>query len=296
MNDDVTNDDVVEERTSRPQLDELPVADVIERLLDAEARVVPALRAAAGQLASAATSLARSVTAGGRLVFVGAGTSGRLAAAEVAELPGTFGIEPGRCCAVIAGAESEIVDDSAEDDEAAGAAGISVLDLGSEDTLVAVAASGSTPFTLAAARAAKAAGATVIAVVTTHGSPLAALADRAVEVVPGDEVVRGSTRLTAGTAQKIALNALTTAAMAAAGRVHGDLMIDVVPANAKLRDRLAGIVAEIADCSRSEAAEALAACDGNGRAAVLHLVHGLPPDAAARRAAAYGSLRDALEG
>jgi N-acetylmuramic acid 6-phosphate etherase len=188
-----------------------------------------------------------------------------------------------------------VPDDSAEDDEAAGAAGVSVLDLGSDDTLVAVAASGSTPFTLAAADAAKRAGATVIAIVTAHGSPLAALADEAVEVVPGDEVLRGSTRMTAGTAQKIALNALTTAAMAAAGRVHGDLMIDVVPANAKLRDRLAGIVAEIAGCSPAAAADALAACAGNGRAAVLHLTRGLPPDAAVKRAASHPSLRSALE-
>lgn len=292
----MVNDDDVNDDAGRAELDELPVAEVIDRLLDAEARVVPAVRAAAGQLAAAATALARSVTAGGRLVFAGAGTSGRLAAAEAAELPGTFGLAPARCCTVIAGAATTLIDDAAEDDDLGGAADVQALDLGPDDTLVAVAASGSTPFTLAAAHAAHAAGAAVIAIVTTHGAPLASIADAAVEVVPGEEVLRGSTRLTAGTAQKVALNALTTAAMAAAGRVHGDLMIDVVPANAKLRDRLTGIVAEIAGCSTSEAADALATCAGNGRAAVLHLVRALPPDAAIREAAAHPSLRAALDG
>src|SRR5581483_2624032 len=111
--------------------------------------------------------------------------------------------------------------------------------------LIAVAASGRTPYTLAAAEAAAAAHVPVVAVVNVAGSRLAALATVAIEAVTGDEVLRGSTRLAAGTAQKVVLNVLTTAAMAAAGRVHGDLMVDVVPANEKLRDRAAGIVAEI---------------------------------------------------
>jgi N-acetylmuramic acid 6-phosphate etherase len=212
-----------------------------------------------------------------------------LAAAEAAELPGTFGIASQRCLAVIAGA-----DDAAEDDAAAGPAGVQALALGADDVLVAVAASGRTPFTLAAAAAARAAGATVIALVNAAASPLAEQADVAVELVVGDEVLRGSTRLTAGTAQKIALNVLTTAAMSHAGRVHGNLMIDVVPANAKLRDRAAGIVAEIAGCSRSDAATALDACEGNARAAVLHLALGLEPADASARAAAHRSLRAAL--
>jgi N-acetylmuramic acid 6-phosphate etherase len=275
-------------------LDVLPVAAVVEHLLDAEARVLPALRAVGADLAAAATVLARGVTGGGRLVFAGAGTSGRLAAAEAAELPGTFGIAAERCCPVIAGSDSVAVDDAAEDDDAAGAAGVRVLDLGPADVVIAVAASGRTPFTVAAAEAARDAGAKVIALVNAPDSPLAKLADVAVEALVGDEVLRGSTRLTAGTAQKIALNALTTAGMALAGHVHGDLMIDVLPANAKLQDRLAGIVAEIAHSSPAEATAALAACGGNGRAAVLHLARGLPPPEAIRAAQRHPSLRAAL--
>jgi N-acetylmuramic acid 6-phosphate etherase len=279
----------------RPALDVLPIADVLDRLLDAEARVLPSVRAAAVDLAAAASLLSDSISAGGRIVFVGAGTSGRLAAAEAAELAGTFGIAAARCCPVIAGADSDAIDDAAEDDDAAGAAGIRVLDLDQDDVVIAVAASGRTPFTVAAANAAREANATVIAIVTALTSPLAAIADVAVEVSLGDEVLRGSTRLTAGTAQKVALNALTTAAMAAAGRVHGDLMIDVVPANAKLQHRLAGIVAEIAGCSPSEATVAIERCDGNGRGAVLHLVRGLSPADAIREAAVHPSLRAALD-
>lgn len=284
--------------SDRPALDVLPIADVLDRMLEAEARVLPAVRAAAAGLAAAAKLLSDSITAGGRLVFVGAGTSGRLAAAEAAELPGTFGIAAARCCPVIAGVDSDAhaAGDAAEDDDAAGAAGIRVLDLDQDDVVIAVAASGRTPFTVAAAKAAHEASAKVIAVVTSPTSPLAALADVPVEVLIGDEVLRGSTRLTAGTAQKVALNALTTAAMAAAGRVHGDLMIDVLPANAKLQDRLAGIVAEIAGCTTSEAAAAITACDGNGRAAVLQVVRGLSPADAIREAAAHRSLRAALGG
>jgi N-acetylmuramic acid 6-phosphate etherase len=285
---------VVTDAADRPALDALPTADVIALLLGAEERVLPAVRAAAADLARAAELVTRTVTAGGRLVFAGAGTSGRLAAAEAAELPGTFGIPAALCCAVIAGADAETPDDAAEDDDEAGAAGVSVLDLGPDDVVVAVAASGRTPFTVAAAAAARAAGAAVIVIVTAAGSPLAAGADVAVELAVGDEVLRGSTRLTAGTAQKVALNALTTAGMAAAGRLHGDLMIDVVPANAKLRARLAGIVAEIAGCAPGAAADALAACAGDGRAAVLQIALDLSPAEAIARAATHSSLRSAL--
>jgi N-acetylmuramic acid 6-phosphate etherase len=160
--------------------------------------------------------------------------------------------------------------------------------------LVAVSASGSTPYTVALARAAKEAGTAVVAVTTARPSPLAALADVAIEVCIPPEVLRGSSRLTAGTAQKIVLNAITTAAMARLGRVHGDLMIDVEPANAKLRGRLADIVADIAGCSPTDAAQALERCDDNGRAAVVHLICGLPPERAQAVAAEHARLRDAL--
>lgn len=282
--------------SDRPELDRLPIEQVIDLLFDAEARVVPALRRVAPALAAAAQLLADAVSAGGRLVFSGAGTSGRLAAAEAAELPGTFGIDANRCLAVITGAATAVTDEPAEEDDAAGGtAAVRALELAAGDVVIVVAASGRTPYTLAVAEAARDAGAAVIAVVNAAQTPLAQLATAAIEVVVGDEVLRGSTRLTAGTAQKVTLNTLTTAAMARAGRVHGDLMIDVVAANAKLRERALGIVAEIAGRSPADAAAALAACDDDARAAVLHLVHDLSPDVAKAAAATSSSLRRALD-
>lgn len=277
---------------SRPQLDLLAPDAVVDLLLDAEQRVVPAVRERAATIAAGATLLAQCLIRGGRLAFAGAGTSGRIAAAEAAELPGTFALARDRVLARVAGGADST--DSAEDDVELAAADAAALAFTDADVLVAVAASGSTPYTVALATAARAAGAAVVAVTSSPGSPLGAAADVAVEVELAPEVLRGSSRLTAGTAQKIALNAITTAAMARYGRVHGDLMIDVVPANAKLRRRLAGIVAEIAGCSVADAEQALTECGDDGRAAVVRLVRGVSPELAQRIAAGQPRLRDAL--
>jgi N-acetylmuramic acid 6-phosphate etherase len=282
--------------TGAAQLDLLETEEIVELLLRAEERVVPAVRSATPAIAAAARLLAERLRGGGRVVFVGAGTSGRLAVAEAAEMAGTFGLPPKRFVGVLAGggAQSLAGTDYDEDDEGAAVRDLAEVGLTASDVLVAVAASGRTPYTVAAARAARAVGAAVIAVVNAVSSPLAQLATAAIEVPVGAEVLRDSTRLTAGTAQKIALNALTTSAMTRSGRVHGDLMVDVVAANAKLRARSAGIVAEIAGCTQQEAWDALEACWWNARAAVLHLVAGLAPDQAVERAGAHESLRAAL--
>jgi N-acetylmuramic acid 6-phosphate etherase len=278
-------------------LDTLDSAGVVERLLDAEERVVPAVRAALPQIAAAADLIARQVRRGGRIAFVGAGTSGRLALCEAAELPGTFGLDPSTILIGIAGVGGRALvgTDWDEDDVTVASADFADMALRSHDVMVAVAASGSTPYTLVMARSAAQAGIALVAVVNTLESPLAALATAAIEVPVGPERLQNSTRLTAGTAQKLILNALTTAAMVALGHVHGDLMIDVVPANAKLRDRLIGIVAEIAERPVDVARAALERCDWNARAAVLHLTAGLSPSQAAASAACYPTLRAAME-
>lgn len=276
----------------RPQLDVLPTGDVVALLLDAEARVVPAVRAVLGQVAEAAGLLAERFLAGGRMVFVGAGTSGRIAVGEAAELPGTFGLDRNRVLARVAGGSDGT--DRDEDDLGHARRDLAQLALKPDDVLIGVAASGATPYTLSVAAAARDVGAAVIAIVNVADSPLCALADVAVVADVGPEVLRGSTRLSAGTSQKVVLNALTTAAMARAGRVHGDLMVDVEPANAKLRARAAGIVAEITGCDEARAGAALADCGDSARAAVLHLVLGLDPRAARIRATQHVSLRAAL--
>ena len=275
---------------SRPQLDLLPTEEVVALLLAAEQRVVPAVRGAAAAIAAAADLAAERWRAGGRLLFAGAGTSGRLAAAQAAELPGTFGLPAGRFGACLAGST-----DADEDDRGGAERDVAAVRFTAADTLVAVAASGRTPYTVAVAGAARAAGCAVVAVVNAAATPLAALAAVTVEIEIGEEVLRGSTRLTAGTSQKVALDAITTAMMTRLGRVHGDLMVDVVGANAKLRDRAAGIVAAIAGADAATAAAALRDCDGDARAATVHLVLGLSPVAAREHAARYESLRDALD-
>lgn len=276
----------------RPHLDELPAEDVVRLMLTAEERVVPAVRSQTDRIAAAADLVAERMRDGGRLLFAGAGTSGRLAWAEAAELPGTFGLDSSRVRAVVAGGVEST--DSAEDDLDLAVADLTALQITAGDAVVAVAASGRTPYTLAVAEAARTVGAAVVAVVNAPDSPLAAIAHVAIELRAGAEVLRDSTRLTAGTTQKVALNALTTTAMVRLGRVHDDLMIDVVAANAKLRARQAGIVADIAGCSAEQAAHALVACGDDARAAVVHLLLGLPPAEAAARAARFITLRDTL--
>lgn len=275
-----------------PQLDLLPASRIVELLLDAEQRVVPAIRAARDRIADAAGLVADRLADGGRLVLAGAGSSGRIAFAEAAELPGTFGVPPSSVVACMAGG----VDGTDWDEDDACNAECEVARVGPDagDVVVAVAASGSTPYTVTIASSFRDRRAGVVAVTNALGSPLARLADVAIEVPVGPEVLRGSTRLSAASAQKIVLNALTTAAMSRLGRVHGNIMIDVIAANAKLRDRVAGMVADIAGCTLDAAHAALRDCDGNTRAAIVHLVCGVDPDTARERANRHATLRAAL--
>jgi N-acetylmuramic acid 6-phosphate etherase len=287
---------VSDEQAGAQPLDLLAPDDLVERLLFGQAAAMTAVRSAAAQLARAAQLVADTFLAGGRILLVGAGTSGRLAAMEAAELPGTFGIPPERIVARVAGASADrpAGGDDAEDDTDLGRSDVAGLGVRRTDVLIAVAASGTTPYTLAAAEAARAAGAAVVAVVNAAGTALAGLADIAIEAVTGPEVLRGSTRMAAGTAQKLALNTLTTAAMVRAGRVHDRFMIDVVPANAKLVRRVTGLLAEICAVDADTAAAALDRCGGRTRVAIVHLLTGLPPDEAARRAEAHRTVREAV--
>jgi N-acetylmuramic acid 6-phosphate etherase len=279
----------------RTPLDLLGPSELVDTLITGQEHVTAAVRAAAPALARAVEVVAGTFVAGGRILLVGAGTSGRLAAMEAAELPGTFGIPQERVVARVAGESPERPSgaDAAEDDSDLGRADISTLGAGAGDVVVAVAASGTTPYTLAAAGAARSAGAVVIAVVNAAGTPLAALSDVAIEVITGQEVIVGSTRLAAGSAQKLALNTLTTAAMVRAGRVHDRFMVDVVPANTKLVRRVADLVAEACGVDVDDAVVALDRCDRNPRVAIVHLLTGLPPEEAARRAAAHRTVREA---
>jgi N-acetylmuramic acid 6-phosphate etherase len=290
---------VTERRASAlADLDLLATVDLVERINDEDARVAPAVRAAAPALAAAVDAVAARLEAGGRLVYVGAGSSGRLALVDAVECGPTFGLEPGRVVAVVAGgagAQAE-AQEAAEDDAAAGAADLAAASVSDADVVVALSASGRTPYTLAAAEAARAAGAFVVAVTCAEATPLEAAVDLAVVVPVGPEVIAGSTRMKAGTAQKLVLNTLSTGAMVRLGRTYGNLMVDVVASNEKLRNRAQRAVALAAGVDDAEAEAALRAADGEPKTAIVALRLGLDPTGArARLAAADGVVRRALE-
>jgi N-acetylmuramic acid 6-phosphate etherase len=279
-------------------LDRLPTREVIALILAEDARVAPALAAAAAELAAAVDAVAARLSAGGRLFYVGAGTSARIAALDAAELPPTFGTDPSLVQVIVAGGERALLHavEGAEDDAEAGRC--EVLErVRAADAVVGIAASGSTPFTVAAVREARRLGALTIAVSARRDSPLTAAADLAVVAETGPEVVLGSTRMKAGTAQKLALNALSTALMVRLGRVYSNLMVEMPATNAKLRRRAAHMVEVAAAVSRERAEEALRSTGGDVKAAVLVAAHGLPPEEAAAALARHGgNLRAALAG
>jgi len=280
-------------------LDLLDTLALVERINDEDAQVAPAVRAAAPALAAAVDAVAARLEAGGRLVYVGAGSSGRLALVDAVECGPTFGLEPGRVVAVVAGgaASQAEAQEAAEDDAEAGAADIAAANVSEADVVVALSASGRTPYTLAAAETARTAGAFVVAVTCAEATPLEAVADLAVVVPVGPEVITGSTRMKAGTAQKLVLNTLSTGAMIRLGRTYGNLMVDVVASNEKLRLRAQRAVALAAGVDDADAGAALRAAGGEPKTAIVALRLGLDPtEARARLAAAGGIVRKALEG
>jgi N-acetylmuramic acid 6-phosphate etherase len=235
-------------------------------------------------------AIAERMRRGGRLVYVGAGTSGALAALDAAECGSTFGSPPGEVVAVVADG------DAGEDDRAAATNALLELALRPEDCVVAVSASGSTPFVLAALEVARDAGSLRVAVASVRGSKAAALAEHEVAAVVGPEVIAGSTRLKAGTAQKLVLNTISTVTMIRLGRTYAGLMVGVAGGNSKLRDRARRNVVVASGASEEQVDQALEAAAGDARVALVSLLAGVDADAArARLEASDGSVRKAAE-
>lgn len=273
-------------------------AAALDALVGGQERAVAAVRAAIPALSAAAQAIAPRLKAGGRLIYAGAGSSASIAAQDGSELPGTFGFPRGRIVFLIAGGPPALldIDGAAEDDVAAGEADVAKLGDVAGDAVVAVSASGATPYTLAAARRAKAGGALVVGVANNPQAPLLALADRAVLLDTGPEVVAGSTRMGAGTAQKCALGALSTLVAIRLGHVHDGMMVSVKADNAKLVARARRIVSRIAGVAESEAETALAAAGGEVKVAALACAGaGSAAEARSLLAEADGHLRTALE-
>lgn len=276
-------------------LDTWPVRDIIAAVTQANARAIEAVAAAEEQLAQAAAGIEERLARGGRLVYVGAGTSGRIGVQDAAELPPTFGFE--NTAVLLAGGSraQASAEEGVEDDVVAAVAEIEELGIGPEDAVVGVAASGGTPYTIAAVRRARELGAFTVGMANNPGSELLSAGDVGILLATGPEVLAGSTRLAAGTAQKAALNALSTAVLVRLGGAYDNLMVGMRPVNAKLERRAAAIVAQAAEVDQERAATALRAASNDLRVAIVMAKTGL--DAAASRAAlaaAGGRVRQAL--
>lgn len=260
-----------EDRNPRSaDLDQLSVAEVVELMDVEEQRTLSAVAAAAGAIADAAEQVAHAVRSGGRVFLVGAGTSGRLAVQEVAELPPTFGVPDGQFVALVAGGPSggPAVVAPSEDDTTLIREALAGSSFTSDDLLLGLAASGTTPFVLAAIDYACSVGAWTCGIANRPNTPLLTRADLGVLIDTGPEILTGSTRLKAGTAQKLVLNRITTAAMVAVGRVLSNHMVALRPANDKLRRRCIRIVEDLAAVSAVEAVELLDVSDWDIRTAV----------------------------
>ncbi|MEU3553576.1 N-acetylmuramic acid 6-phosphate etherase [Streptomyces fragilis] len=286
-------------RPDLAELDRLPTERIAELMNEGDAAVPAAVRGQVPRIAAAVDAIAARMARGGRLIYAGAGTAGRLGVLDASECPPTFGTAPGQVAGLIAGGPEALVTslEGAEDDADAARADLDALGLTSGDCVVGVSASGRTPYAVAAVEHARAAGALTVGVACNPGSPLAAAAEHPVEVVVGPEIVAGSTRLKAGTAQKLVLNMLSTITMVRLGKTYGNLMVDVRATNEKLRARAHRIVALATGAPDEEVAAALRATGGEVKPAVLVVAAGVDAETAARLLEKSGGhLRAALGG
>jgi len=271
--------------------------ELVELMNREDASVPAAVGSVAGKLSTAIDAIVERLRGGGRLIYVGAGSSGAIAALDADECEATFSTEPGQVVALVAGTGlTGAAREAAEDDLTAGAGAVEELGVSDRDAVVGVSASGRTPYVLAALERARAAGAVTVGVVSAHGSELSPVVDHELAVVVGPEVIAGSTRLKAGTAQKLVLNTISTVAMIRLGKTYGDLMVDVRASNAKLAARARRIVRVATGVSEDEADTALAAADGSAKVAVVALLEEITADEArARLERAGGDIGSALE-
>src|SRR6187397_1550138 len=270
--------------------------ELVELMNREDATVPVIVGSVAGELARAIDAIAARLREGGRLVYVGAGSSGAIAALDADECEATFSTEPGQVVALVAGTGlTGAAREAAEDDVTAGAGAVEELGVSDRDAVVGVSASGRTPYVLAALERARAAGAVTVGVVSAHGSELSPVVDHELAVVVGPEVIAGSTRLKAGTAQKLVLNTISTVAMIRLGKTYGDLMVDVRASNAKLRNRARRAIAIATGASATEVATALDESHGDAKVAIVMLLGGTDAVTASERlAGTRGVVRKAL--
>jgi N-acetylmuramic acid 6-phosphate etherase len=278
-------------------LDTYSTEALVQAFVDDQLQALVAVQAAGPQLALAVQAALPRLQAGGRLIYAGAGTSGRLAVLDAVELPPTFSWPSERAVGLLAGGEGAMYRavEGAEDSPALGAADLAALRPGPDDVVLLISASGTAPYVRGVLDAAVAAGCLTIGLVNNPDMPVATRAEIGIVLDTGPEVISGSTRLKAGTAQKIALNTLSSALMVKLHKVHGNLMVDLQASNQKLQRRALRMTCLASDAEEADAQAALDAAGGNVKCAIVMLLAGLEaPEARRRLDAAGGSVRGAL--
>ncbi len=276
-------------------IDRRPTADVVRIIQEQDETVTRAVAAEAAHIALAIDQIAERMTHGGRLFYVGAGTSGRMAMLDASELPPTYGVSPDLVRVLMAGGERAFRQsvEGAEDDEEAAVEEVN-RNVTAEDAVIGIAASGTTPYTVAAVRRANMLGALTVAITSAPNTPLAADADIAIVAVTGPEVIMGSTRMKSGTAQKLILNTISTGVMIRLGRVYSNLMIEMPATNEKLRSRAVRMVELAAGVTRPVAVQAMRDAGGSVKIASVMAKKGVTADQA-RTLLREHSLREVLE-
>lgn len=279
-------------------IDALSTLDMVRLINEEDKKVALAVEKALPEIAAAVDIIAAALESGGRLVYMGAGTSGRLGVLDASECVPTFGVREGLVVGFIAGGREAAFTalEAVEDNELLGAKDLQSIDFTAKDVVVGIAASGRTPYVLGGLRYASELGAKTVALSCVADARISAAADIAIEVVPGPEVISGSTRMKAGTAQKMVLNMLSTGGMIKTGKVYRNLMVDVVASNHKLVERALRITMQASGADAKTAAKALEAAGNQVKLAVLMCKSGLDAEAAREKLdAAKGHLRRALE-
>lgn len=278
-------------------LDEYPTAALVDAFVDDQLNAVKAVRAASDQLARAVTAAVPRLEAGGRLIYVGAGTSGRLGLLDSVELFPTFSWPRERAVALLAGGRDAVFQavEGAEDNRDQGAADITAARVGTDDVVIVLAASGTTPYALGALAAARSAGALTIGIANNVDAPLVREAEIGITLDTGSELISGSTRLKAGSAQKIALNIFSSAVMVRLNKVYGNLMVDVKPTNAKLIRRAVNLTVLATGTDEATARATLERCEFHVKVALVAILKNLSiSDARALLDNAKGSVRMAI--
>ena len=279
-------------------LDIMSPLEVVTVMNQEDARVPEAIKPALPNIAQCVTWAIESIQAGGRIIYMGAGTSGRLGVLDAVECPPTFGVAPEVVVGLIAGGEKAFVKavEGAEDSRQLGHDDLVNINLEKRDIVIGIAASGRTPYVLGGLAYAQEMGCHTVAISCNPGSAIGQAAELAIEVVPGPEVLTGSTRLKSGTCQKLILNMISTATMVGCGKAYQNLMVDVMQTNEKLVVRAQNIVMEATGCDRETAAEKIAAADGNAKTAITMILADCDvEEARARLAKSKGHVRGAIQ-